>query len=437
MQVSVETTSGLERRLTIGVPAAQVDSEVDTRLKQAAKNVRMDGFRPGKVPMKVVKRRYGPGVRQEVVGEVIQKSFNEAVIQESLIPAGQPSIEPKNLEPGADLEFVATFEVYPEVELADFSGISVERKTATIGNDDVNEMIETLQKQRATWEESETAAVDADRVNINFAGTIDGEAFEGGTAEGHNLVLGSSSMIPGFEDGLEGKKAGEEVVLDLEFPETYHAEEIAGKAVQFKITVNSVSKQKMPELNAEFFAAFGVTADDETKFREDVTKNMERELAQAVKNNVKNQIMDGLIEVHELEVPKALAQGEINRQRQMAAQQFGQGIDPNQLPEELFKDKAERSVTLGLIVGEIVKKHEVSVDEDRVRTMVEDMAQSYQEPQQVIDWYYSNQEQLQQIRSAVLEDQVVEKVLESITVTESESTYNDVITAAAGNSQMM
>ncbi len=431
MQVSIETTSGLERRLTVGVPAAQIDSEVEKRLKEAAKTVRLNGFRKGKVPFKVVKQRFGAGVRQEVLGEVMSRSFYEAVEKESVTPAGQPNIEPKEMAEGKDLEFVATFEVYPEVALGDFSKIEVTKLLAEVQDSDVDKMLDVLRKQQASWTSVDRAAANDDRVNIDYTGTKDGEEFQGGKAEGQALVLGSGQMIPGFEDGLVGLKAGDETVLKLTFPEDYHSEELKGAAVEFAVKVNAVEEQVLPELNAEFFEKFGVKCDDEAGFREEVKSNMSRELKNAAKNKLKNQVMDKLIELHEVDLPKALVASEIDALRNQMAQQFGDNVKnldlKSLLPDDMYKEQAERRVALGLFVGEIVKSKELKVDNDRVRSMVEEMASSYEEPEEVVKYYMSNRQLLASVESVVLEDQVVDHVLEAANVTETQSTYEDVI----------
>lgn len=431
MQVSVETTTGLERRMTVGVPAAEVDNAVTARLQEAAKTVRINGFRKGKVPMKVVKQRFGAGVRQEVVGEVINRSFFEAVNKESVRPAGQPSIEPKEIGEGKDLEFVATFEVYPSVELGDFSGYEFTRYKATVTEADVDKMVEVLREQQASFEPVERAAADGDQVNIDFVGTKDGEEFEGGSAQGHNLVLGSGSMIPGFEEALVGLSAGEEKVVPLTFPEDYQAEELQGAAVEFKVTVNTVSEKVLPELNKEFYAKFGVEKGGKTQFRKDVKANMVRELGQAVKNKTKSQVMDALLENHKIELPKALVSGEIDVLRNQMMQRFGgqqQNFDiKSLLPDTMFEEEAQRRVSLGLIVGEIIKENDIQVDPANVRAMVEELASTYEEPEQVVEYYYSNRELLAGVESAVLEDQVVEHILGLAKVTEETSSYDDIV----------
>ena len=432
MQVSVEATSSLERQMTVTVPAQRIEDDVDSRLKQTARTARIDGFRPGKVPMKVLKRRYGAGVRQEVLGEVIQHSFYEAVTQEKLKPAGGPNIEPKESQEGEDFQYVATFEVYPEIELADYSGVEITKEVAEVSDADVDEMVETLRKQQSDWTDVERASEDGDRVNIDFEGFKDGEAFEGGKAEGHELVLGSSTMIPGFEDGLIGKSAGDELELNLTFPEQYHSEDLAGQAVVFKVKVNGVSAPQLPELNEEFFGKFGIEESDVDGFKVEIRKNMEREVKQALHAKLKNSVLNELVKVNEIDVPKALTEGEIDRLRQQAVQQFGGGanLDASALPAELFEDQAKRRVAIGLLVGELIQSNDLKADADRVRSTIEEMAETYQQPQEVIDYYYGNQEQLAQVEALVLEDQVVDLLVGQAKVAEESVSYQDAIKPA-------
>ena len=431
MQVSIETTSGLERRMTVGIPAAEVESEVTKRLQEAAKTVRINGFRKGKIPLKVIKQRFGAGIRQEVVGEAMNRSFYDAIQQESIKPAGQPSIEPKTMEAGKDVEFIATFDVYPEVTLADTSGFEIEKLTAEVADSDVDTMIETLKKQQTEWVDCNRKAKNGDKLNIDFVGTKDGEEFEGGKAESQDLILGSASMIPGFEKGLLSHKPGEEITLSLTFPDDYQAEELQGAAVEFAVKINSMTKPVLPELNTEFFKKFGIDTDDEVTFRKEVKSNMERELKNAAKAKVKTQVMDKLVEAHEFELPKALVAGEIDGLRQQMMQQFG-GAQTDMdlgslLPDEMFTEQAERRVTLGLVVGEVINDAEIKADVDRVRATIEEQASTYQDPEEVIKHYYGNQQLLANIESVVLEDQVVEHILASANVVETASTYSEVV----------
>ncbi len=441
MQVSIETTSGLERRLTVGVPAARVDSAVDERLKKAAKNIRLDGFRPGKVPMKVIRQRYGAGVRQEVLGEVMSQSFQEAVTQEKLRPAGQPSIEPRSLEAGKDLEYVATFEVFPEVQVQDVTGFDVTRPVAEVTDGDIDEMIEIFRKQQGQWTEVERAAAEGDRVNIDYTGTRDGEAFEGGSAEGSDLELGSGRMIPGFEAGIEGMKAGEEKTLALTFPEDYHSEELKGAAVEFVVKLNKIEEMVLAEMGEEFFAQYGVEEGGEERFRQEIRDNMTRELGNSVKNQLKGQVMDAILAAHEsLEVPRALVEQEIDGLRQQMFQQFGGASAENMdlkslLPNEMFDEQAQRRVKLGLVLSELVSKGDYKADGEKVRAAVEEMASTYQDPESVVEWYYANPEQLASVESMVMEEQVVEKLLENANITDEECTYQEALRRGQNQAQ--
>lgn len=428
MQVSIETLAGLERRMTIEVPAETVESQVQIRLKEAAKTVQMKGFRKGKVPVKVIKDRYGAGVRQEVLGEVMSHSWVEAVTQEKVKPAGQPRIEPKSLEEGKNLEFIATFEVYPEIELQDFSRITVEKKIADIEEADIDKMIETLREQRKTYVDVDRPSQEEDRINIDFTGTLDGEKFEGGEAKGTNLVLGSKRMIPGFEEGLVGLSAGEEKTLALTFPEEYQNKELASKATEFAVKVNTVSAPKLPELDDKFFASFDVAEGGLEAFRNEVATNMRRELKNANKNNIKNQLIEGLLKIHSVDVPKALVSNEVGALRQQAMQQFGgRNIDPAMLPDDLFSEQAKRRVSLSLIMNEIVNKNDLKPEPDAVRSLIEEMAESYEKPADVVKWYYSDKEQLANVEAMALEEAVIDLVLDAAKVKESSVSYEEAL----------
>jgi trigger factor len=427
MQVSVENTSALERRMTIGVPAERIETEVNKRLQQTARRAKVPGFRPGKVPMSVIRQRYEDSARQEALGDLIQATFYEAVVEQKLNPAGAPAVEPKVFEKGKDLEYVATFEVFPEFAVAGFESIAVERLSADVSDADLDNMLEILRKQNIRFEAADRAAQNEDQLNIDFVGKIDGEAFAGGSAQGTQLVLGSGRMIPGFEEGLVGAKAGEERVLNLTFPADYQNLDLAGKVAEFTVTVNSVSAPQLPELNETFFAQFGIKETGLEGFRTEVRKNMDRELRQAIKSKIKNQVMDGLLATNPIEVPKALLDNEVDRLRVQAVQQFGGNIKPDQLPAELFEEQAKRRVVLGLIVAEVVKSNDLKPDEARVREMIQEMASAYQEPEQVVAWYYKNDQQLNEVRSVVLEEQVVDTVLQKANVTDKSVSYEEAV----------
>ena len=430
MQVSVETTQGLERRLTITVPAAAISTEVDKELRNIAKNRRVDGFRPGKAPVAMIKKMFGLSVLQDVASRQMQNHFYQAIIANKLTPAGAPTFAPGQLAQGKDLEFKATFEVYPEVEVKNLDKIEVNKPVVEIADADLDKMLDTLRKQHAKWEEKKGKAATGDRVIIDFVGSIDGEEFEGGKATNFTLELGQGRMIPGFEDGITGKKAGEQFTIDVTFPAEYHAENLKGKAAQFAITLNSVETQVLPEVNEEFVKLFGLGENSVDALHTEVRKNMERELRQAIKSKVKNQVMDGLLAANPIEVPKALLENEVNRLRVQAVQQFGGNIKPEQLPVELFEEQAKRRVVLGLIVAEVVKQFELKPDDAKVREMIEEMASAYQEPEQVIAWYYKNDQQLNEVRSVVLEEQVVDTVLQKATVTDKSVSYEEAVKPA-------
>ena len=434
MQVSIETLSGLERKMTIAVPSEKVESQVQNRLQEAAKSIRMKGFRQGKVPMKVVRERYGKGVRQEVIGEVMSRSYYEALGQEKVRPAGQPRIEPTSMEEGQDLEFQAIFEVYPQVNLQDFSTIEIEKKVAEITESDIDKMVETLRQQRQSWAETDRNAQDSDQVVIDFEGRMDGELFDGGSAKGTKLVLGSKRMIDGFESGLVGASRDEEKVLNLVFPENYQKHDFAGKPVEFRVTVRKISEPVLPELNDEFFASFDIKEGGVEAFRTEVKSNMARELKNAVRNSVRNQVVEGLLKIHTVELPRALVEGEIDTLRKQAVQQYGGGrqkIDESMLPADLFREQANKRVSLGLIMNEIITSNSLKADPDKVRSLVEELAESYEQPQEVVNWYYSNKDQLAQVEAMAMEEAVIDHVLGNAKVNEVSCGYEDALKASA------
>ena len=421
MQVLVEATTSIERRLTVTVPAEQIDGAVDKKVNETAKTIRIDGFRPGKVPTKVVKKRYGASIRQDVLGDVIQSTYFEALQQKSIKPAGMPNIEPKQDTGAGEFIYTAVVEVYPEIVLADASGVSIERMGSSIEDADVDTMIDMLLSQQTQWTEVLRAAADTDQINIDFEGYLDGEAFDGGAAQGHDLVLGSNSMIPGFEDGVLGMEAGQDKDITVTFPDDYNAAELAGKEAVFTIKVNTVSEATKPELNDEFFARFNPKEKGEAGFRAEISSNMSREMNQALKSKLKNSLLNAYLELNVFEVPKALVTKELGRLKQQALQQFGGGnenLDPSILPDEMFQDQAVKRVQIGLLAAEIIQQHEFKADEEKVKVLVGEMAQGYQDPQEFIDYYMNNEEQRKQLEGVVLEDQVVEHLLAAANITE-------------------
>jgi trigger factor len=425
MQVSVEASNGLERKLVIDVPAENIDGAVQKRLQEMTRTVKMNGFRPGKVPFKVVQKRYGNAVRQEVLGDVMQRHYFEAVQKEELTPAGYPQLELIENKDGENLKFSATFEVYPEIEVSDLSDLEVEKPTSDVSDDDLSKMMDTLREQRASWVEVKRKAKEGDQVVIDFKGFIDGEAFQGGEAKQFPLEIGAGNMIPGFEDQLVGASADSDVEVKVTFPEDYHVEDLKGKEATFETHVHVVNKKELPTVT-ELAEQLG--ADDLAALKDDVKKNMERELRNAIKSRVKGAVMDQLVAKHEFDMPKAMIDQEIDRMRQEMAQQMNapQGETPD-LPADLFEEQASRRVKLGLVVAEIIKSQALKADEDKVRAQVEDLASVYEEPQEVIDWYYGDPQRLREVESLVLEDTVVDLVLEKAKVTEKAVKFDEML----------
>ena len=435
MQVTVESSEGLQRTISVSVPAERVDTAVDQRLQELRKSAKINGFRPGKVPMQVVRKRFSGQVRQEVMGELIQSTYQEAIEQVDLKPAGWPSVEPaeSNGEDSGEFAYKATFEVYPEFDLAPAEQLAVSRPTAAVQDSDVDDMIETLQKQRTTYEQVDRAAEDSDQVMIDFKGFVDGEAFEGGSAEGAPLVLGSNTMIDGFEREILGMAAGEEKRINVTFPEEYHNAELAGKPAEFDIKVNEVRAADVPELDDEFVKAFGVEEGGLDALKTDIRTNMERELRGSVEQLVKQNVMDGLIEQNTVELPKALVTEEVGRLRQQLISRMTEHMggqkppEGTSFPDEMFTEEAERRVKLGLVIAEIVKTAELKPEPEKVRARIEELASAYEDPAQVVDYYYGNPELLQSVEGVVLEQVVTDWVLDQAKVTDEPLAFKDVM----------
>lgn len=430
MQVSVEITQGLERRLTISVPAETVDVEVKNRLRQVSKTQRIDGFRPGKVPASVIQKRYGKSVRQEVAGEIMQRNFVDAIIAEKINPAGRPSFVAKSNEDGKPLEFEATFEIYPEVELKDLEKIAVERPDVEVNDSDLDEMFKTLQKQHQTWKENKRITKKGDKLTLDFNGRVDGEEFEGGKAEGFELELGAGRMIPGFEKEITGMKAGEEKTIKVTFPDDYHAENLKGKEAEFDIVVHKTEGSVLPKVDEEFAKLFGVQEGGVDALRTEVSKNMARELTQAVKGKVKEQVIEGLLAGHEVGLPSALVAQEVDVLRQQAMQRFQGQMDPKNLPElpsEMFTEQAERRVKIGLLLGEVIKVNELTVDNAKVDELIATAASAYEDPKEVIEYYANKKELMQQMQNVALEEQAVEFLVEKADVSSKKASFKDIM----------
>ena len=435
MQVTSEAVSGVARRLNVSVPTSRVNEQFEARLKRTAKTAKINGFRPGKVPLNVVRREYGAGIYQEVVNDVIRDTVFEAIQQEKINAVGMPNIDKVENKEDA-LVYEATVEIYPEVEVKAFDSLEIERKASEVNDKDVDQMIENLQKQRQTWAETKGMAKKDMQVTFDFEGTVDGEKFEGGTAEDFKLVLGSGRMIPGFEDGIVGMKKGEEKVIDVTFPEDYQAENLAGKAAQFKITVKLVEKPKLPEIDAEFLKTFAVTEEEGVeKLKADVRKNMDREVKNGLRNQVKSATFDALVAANDVEIPSAMLAQEIDRQRQQMIQQFtqqfgaqgAQSFDSSMLPDDLFKEQAEKAVKLGVLVSKVLADAKIEVDPARVEAYIDDMASSYEDPTEVIEYFKNDKQQRAQIEAVVLEDQIVDHILASAKVTDTAISYEDLL----------
>lgn len=420
MQVSVEAGEGLERRMTVELPADQVDAAVTQRLKKIGRTARIDGFRPGKVPLNILRKYYGGQVLQEVYGQLVETSYSQAIEQEKLKPAGMPKIEPKVGEDETIFSYVATLEVMPEIEQVNLGG-SLKRPVAEVTDADVDNMVDKLRQQRVTWNAVERPSANGDQVKINFKGTIEGEPFKGGSADDVPLVLGSKSMIEGFEEGLVGMVKAETRTLELKFPEDYRVKDLAGKQVSFHVEVNEVAEPVLPEVDEAFAKEFG--ADEGVdKLKADIRVNMQRELRQRIKDKVKAQAMNLILEHNQIVVPKALVEEEIEALRKQARSQIS-GKGTFELPRELFEENAKRRVTLGLLIAEIIKQNKLELDNERVRKTIEDYAMSYEHPEAFVDHYLKNKELMSSVRNIVLEDQVVDWVVDQVKVEDDVTSF--------------
>lgn len=412
MQANLETLGQLERRLSIAVPLAEIDSEVASRLKRLMRTVKMHGFRPGKVPLKVVEQQYGGQVRQEVLSDALQKSFGDAVRQQNLKVAGYPKFEAKPLDDGASqFEYSATFEIYPEIVVGDISKSTITRPTLGVGEAEIDKTLEIMRKQRVNYEPADRAAAEGDRLTIDYKGTIGGAPFDGGTAENSSVVLGEGRLLPDFEKQLLGLKSGESRTFELRFPDDYHGKEVAGKTASFEVKVTQVAAPKLPEVDAEFAKSLGVADGDLGQMRTEIRANLEREVKARLKSRVKDQVMQVLLDVTQIEVPKALVEMEIQRMQTQARQDLAaRGIpvkDDMPIPAEMFEKQAQRRVNLGLILAEVVRINGLNAKPEQVKAIVEEQAQSYEHPQEVVKWFYQSPERLREIESMVLEDNVV------------------------------
>lgn len=431
MQSNVEDLGALERRLNVSVPQENIETEVESRLKRLARTAKIHGFRPGKVPLKIVMQQYGPQVRQEVMGDVLQKNFSEAVREKKLRVAGYPRFEPKLTgENASEFEFSATFEVYPDVALGDLSGIRIEQPVIEVTGTDVDKTLEVLRKQRVQYETAERQALSGDRVNIDYRGMIDGVEFAGGKAENFTLVLGEGRLLKDFEEPLAGMSAGQSKTFEVTFPADYHGKDVAGKTAAFEVRLNGVEASKLPEVDAEFARSLGVTDGDIKKMRSEIQANLEREVSKRAKAKIKEQVMQALLDATKVQAPKALVELELERLMQDAQRDLeSRGVNAKNvpLPRDLFHERAQRRVSLGLILGELVKVHSLHTRPEQVRAVVEDLAQSYENPDEVVKWHYSSADRLSGAESAVLEDNVVTWVLEKAVIVDKPMTLDELM----------
>jgi len=427
MQVSVETTSGLERKMTVQVPASEVDQEVEKRLQKVGRTAKIKGFRPGKVPMKVLRQQYGEQVRQEVLGDVVQSSFSQAVVKQELNPAGGPQIQFGANQQGKDLEYTAVFEVYPEVSFGPLEKIKVERPVAEITDADLDGMIDNLRRQRLVWDDVERAARDGDRLTVDFEGTLDGVPFDGGKADDFVVTLGEGRMLEDFEKGLSGMKAGESKEVKVSFPADYHAEDLKGKEAVFTISAKKVEQSRLPELDEEFVKSFGVDEGGVEAFKAEVRGNMEQEMAQAVKARLRESVLDALAENNEVDLPKALVHREIHQLQHDAGRRMGITDHSKLPPAEPFEEPARKRVKLGLLIGELIRQNGLELDRSRVEQKLDELTSTYGEREKMLSMYRSNAQAMAQVESMVMEEQVVEWLLEQVKVSDKQTSFKELM----------
>lgn len=431
MRVSVENTGKIGRRVTIAVPADEVEQKISERLKRLAKSAKLPGFRPGKAPIKVIEARYGGQVMQEVAGSLIEASLMDALGREGLNPAGGPDVEPTSIGRGKDLEYIATFDVYPKIEKLDISGVTIDTPECEVADQDVDATIETMRKQRTVWKSVDRGAQEGDRVIIDFTGTIDGEPFSGGQAEGYEVVLGAGQLLEEFEFGLRGTRVGGEKTISVKFPEDYQGGDVAGRSAEFAVTVVDVGEPELPEVNDQFAESFGVKEGGIAQLREDVKRNLQREVDQRIQARVRDQVLQALINANDMELPRKLVNAEIDRaletNRAALARRGVLAKSETEFDRGLFEGEAKRRVALGLILREIISQRELKPDKDRMRQQVETMAAGYDDPQAFIQWYYSDRQRVEQVEAMVLEDQVIEELLKTATAKSTRVTVDDFI----------
>ena len=434
MQATIEKVSNLERRLNVTLPSQEIEAEVENRLKKLARNVRMHGFRPGKVPYRLVQQQYGGQVRQEVLGDALQKTFGEAVRSQNLRVAGYPRFEAKPVEGEDSVEYSATFEIYPEIELSDITQATIERPVVEVSDAEVDKTIEILRKQRVHYHVADRGAENGDRITIDYTGTQDGTEFEGGSGKDHTTVLGEGRLLADFEKAVVGLRAGESRTFELTFPEDYHGKDVAGKTASFSVTVKQVETPHLPEVDAEFAKQLGIGDGDIAKMRVDIKANLEREVRRRIQTRVKDQVMKTLLEHAKLELPNALVDMEIERLMAGMRQDLagrGMKVEDMPMPREAFEPEARKRVGLGLIVADLVRQHDLQAKPDQIKAVVKDYADSYERPEEVMRWYYQSADRLREVESLVLEDNVVQWVLSQAKTADKQGDFDELM----GNSK--
>jgi len=428
MQVSVEKTSELSRKMTVSIPEEVIQEKMEVRFKSLAREVKVDGFRPGKVPVRVVKKMYGDRVKGEITGDLIQSTYFEALQEQKINPAGHPHIHQTDAEEG--FEYTAEFEVYPEISLEGVSGLEIKRPVATVEQSDQDAMVAKLREQKKAWSVVERVAETGDQVTVNFSGECEGENFTDGKVEGYPVEIGAGKMIPGFEEELVGLEASAVKTFEIAFPEEYGNEKLAGKPTTFEVEVVKIEAAVLPEIDEEFIKAYGVEDGTLDSFNADVNANMQRELAQGLKGKLKNAVMDALYENIKITIPNALIDEEVKnvmKPYEANMKKQGMNLEDLDLPKDMFEGQAKRRVALGLILGEIIQKNEIKVDDAKVKSTIDDMANSYERPEDVTEWYYSDESRLNEVKQMVLEDQTVEWIIDQVKVSDESVSFEDVM----------
>lgn len=427
MTVLVERLSDLKRKITVTIPDQDIETEIVKQLEELTGKVKLKGFRPGKVPLTEVKRRYGKSVREDVVNNLVATKLDEIVKEQDLKPAGPPHIQPKASDAGTPVEYEATFEVYPDITLVSLKGVKIDRPLTTVTADDVDKMLQKMRQQHATWQTVNRSAKEGDKLTVDFVGKIDGKEFEGGSAKAVELELGSKRMIPGFEEGLVGVETGQHKLVSVQFPADYHAKDYAGKSAEFDVTVHKITAPELPALDDEFVKKFGVKEGGVEALRKDIEINMAKDIDQRSKDQVKSELMKVLVKKHDFDVPSALIDREIKRSQEEFIERMG-GKNKNlidALPREHFEEKAIENVKLGLLFSQVIENFNLKVDEGRVMSKLEEFASTYEHPAQMVELYKSNPRGMEYFRSNVLEEQVVEKLLEEVQLLDKQLSYEE------------